>query len=162
MISPNRYANVSFYAPATNTWLTHLRSLSYPNSLVVGILSSFPDPGGYYPIFSVNDLVIDFARPSQDVAFWWGRDGTYSSGTIAIYNESFQLVTSLPVSLPGSWVSFSLNPYHQRIKRVILRRSNVPDNRYGHIYLDNFQFTPITTQSPVGNLESVSIEQGAP
>jgi hypothetical protein len=58
-------------------------------------------------------------------------------------------------------VGFSLNPYHQRIKRVILRRPNVPDNRYGHIHLDNFQFTPILTQSPVGNLESVSIEQGA-
>jgi hypothetical protein len=94
MISPNRYANVSFYAAGTNTWLTHLRALSYPNSLIVGIVSQFPDPGGTYPIFSVNNLVIDFARPSQDVSFWWGRDGTYSSGTIEIYDENLQLVTT--------------------------------------------------------------------
>lgn len=35
-ISPNRYAGVSFYGPGyyTQTWLTHLRSWSYPNSLV--------------------------------------------------------------------------------------------------------------------------------
>ena len=128
-ISPNRYAGVTFSASGSQTWLTRLCSLSYPNSLIVGYSGGFD-----YNIYYVASLVIDFSQASKNVAFWWGPDGTYSSGTIEIYNESYQLVNSLPVSLFGSWVSFALNLYSQRIKRIILRRPAISNNLYGHIY----------------------------
>ncbi len=95
-------------------------------------------------IYSVNNLVINFTQPSKDVSFYWGFDGAYNSGTIEIYNEADQLVNSIPVTLSGYWTNFSLNQFNQRIKKVILRRPNVSNNVYGHIPLDNFQFTPIS------------------
>ena len=89
-------------------------------------------------------MFVDFTQPAKDVAFSWGRDGYYSTGTIEIYNESFQLTNSVPFNFGGfPWYYFELNQYNQRIKRIILRRPAVSDNRYGHIYLDNFQFTPV-------------------
>lgn len=155
-ISPNRYAGVSSSASSGDTWLTRFRSLSYPNSLIVGYVGTFD-----YNIYSVGQLVIDFARPSSDVSFWWGVDGD-PSGTIEIYNENLQLVNSIPVGFFGnSWHSYSLNQYHQKIKRVILRRPSVPNNLYGHIFLENFQFTPSTTQGPIGYLDGVSADPGA-
>ena len=144
-IRSDRYAGVLFYGPGTQTWLSHLNPLSYPNSLIVGPLAQFPDPYGNYTIYSTGSLFVDFTQPAMDVAFSWGRDGYYSTGTIEIYNESLQLTHSLPINFGGfSWVNFSLNQYNQRIKRVILRRPAISDTRYGHIYLDNFQFTPVS------------------
>lgn len=42
-----------------------------------------------------------------------------------------------------------------------MRRPSVYNNIRGHIYLENFQFTPITTQSPIGTLENVSTTDAA-
>lgn len=137
-IAPNRYAGVTFYAVGTQTWLTRFNSFSWPNSLIVGYTSVFD-----YNIYSVNNLVIDFTVASRDVSFWWGADGTYSTGAIEIYNDNLQLVTTIPVNLPSYWHNFSLSQYSQSIKRVILYRPYVANSLYGHIYLENFQFTPI-------------------
>lgn len=161
-ISPNRYADVSIYSPysGNNTYLTTYFRWSWPNSLIVGY-SVWNTQMGYYDIYSSDRMVIDFANPSKDVGFIWGQaHGTYSSGWVDIYTDNYALVTTLPVGL-GSWTSFSLNQFSQRIKRVVLRRPNVANGLYGHIYLENLQFTPITTRSPVGTLESVSIQDGA-
>lgn len=153
VISPNRYAGVAFYSPNAQTWLTHFRRYSYPNSLIVGNMYA-----GSYDIHSVSSLHIDFAQAAQDVSFIWGTDGGYNSGQVYIYNESNQLVTTVPVNFSGyQWISLSLNQYHQRIKKIILVRPSVTNTIFGHIHLDNFQFTPVSTSSPVGYLDGVSI-----
>lgn len=163
LISPNRYPGVSFYSSGAQTWLTHLRSLSPPNSLTVGISATFPDPGtDIYPIYSVNSLVVDFAQASKNVSFWWGVDGSYNSGTISVYTDNYQLVTTVPVSFGGgSWYFWSLNQYSQRIRRIVFTRPAVSNSRQGHIYLDNFAFEPIPSYQPIGYLDTVSIQQGA-
>lgn len=106
--------------------------------------------------------MIDFAQPAKDVFFLWGTDRTYLNGTIEIYDENLQLVNTVAFTIPAYWIYFQGNNYHQRIKRLVLRR---PNGSYaggtGHIWLDNVQFTPITTVSPVGNLEDVSIQDAA-
>ncbi len=93
----------------------------------------------------------------------WGRDSGYGSAAIHIYDNAYQLVASVPVNFGGAtWTSVSLNQYYAgRIKRIILVRPTVFNELYGHIFVDNFQFTPITTVSPIGNLDSVSIQNAA-
>lgn len=154
IIQPNRYAGVSFYStPLTATWLSRYQSYSYPNSLIVGTNSGYP----YYEIYSADNINIDFAQPAKDVAFIWGRNGFYNPGQIQIYDNNNQLVATVPVNFGGyTWVSLSLNQYSQRIKKLVLRRPPVPDGRYGHIHLDNFQFQPNPFVAPVGSLSSVS------
>lgn len=157
-ISPNRYANVSFSSPysGSTTWLTRYISYSSPNSLVTGYKI-----GNTFEIYAYDTLNIDFAYPSKDVTFLWGTQGYYNVGQFEVYNDNNQLVANGQVGFNGgTWISISLNQYSQRVKRVVLRRPLVSDNRYGHIVLDNFQFTPITTQSPIGYFDGVSIQQG--
>lgn len=152
-IAPNRYAGVSFYSPYSgdNTWLTHFISYSNPNALTVGYYS--PSTG---IIYSNDALIIDFDRPAKDVSFLWGQQSAYNVGQIQVYNESNQLAATVPVYFNGyTWASVSLNPYSQRIKRLVLTRPVGAYSQYGHILLDNFQFSPITTQSPTGHLDGV-------
>lgn len=151
-IQPNRYAGVSFYAQNTQTWLTWYFRYSPRNSLLVGYL-----PYPYTTVVSVDNLIIEFVEPAKDVAFFWGQQGYYSSGTIQIIDINNQLVATVPVSFGFySWVNISLNQFSQRIKKLILRRPPVSDARYGHIFIDNFQFQPNPFVSPVGALTNVS------
>jgi hypothetical protein len=160
-ISPYRYAGVRFYSPGTETFLTYFQRYSYPNSLIVGIMDTYPNPQGFYNINSVNNLQIEFAQNAKDVSFLWGTSGYYNTGQVQIYNESNQLVATVPVNFGGyQWVSLSLSQYSQRIKGIVLIRPPVSNTYYGHISIDNFQFTPVTTASPVGYLDNVSIQQG--
>lgn len=91
----------------------------------------------------------------------WGRNSNqYSSGWIDIYTDNNVLVTTVSVNL-GTWTQFSLNQYSQRIKKIVLRRPNVSDAGLGHIFIDNFQFTPIpdvqsVTIDSVGTSSAVS------
>src|SRR5580765_7810151 len=154
-IAANRYPGVSFYDPYqyTSTWVTYAGSYSYPNSLIVGYICDTSTGN----ICSDYVLVVDFAVKSKDISFLWGRDSSYANGTIAVYEgNNYQLVATITVGLPGFWQSISLNQYSQQVRRLILRHPGQPPNVTGHIFIDNFQFTPVTTQSPVGTLESVS------
>lgn len=153
-ISRNRYAGVSFYSsPLTATWLNRFQSYSYPNSLVVGYSSGYP----YYYVYSVDNLTIEFAQPAKDIVFLWGRDNSYGSGQLLGYDNNNQLVANISVYFGyATWVNISLNQYSQRITKIVLRRPYVYDNRYGHIYLENFQFQPNPFIAPVGSLNSVS------
>lgn len=153
---------MSFYSPyANNTWLSWSFSYSLPNALIVGNTAPFPDPDGNNVIFSVDMMVIEFTQPSKDVAFLWGNThGYYNSGQVQIINDNNQVVANFPVTVTaGSWTSISLNQFSQRIKKVALTRPPVSDTRFGHIRIDNFQFTPVTTSSPVGYLDGVNIQQ---
>ncbi len=163
-ISPNRYANISFYSPfaGNNTYLTHVTSYSYPNSLIVGFTVYNPQTN-FYDIYSNDRTVVEFAHPSRDVSFLWGRmsNSNHSVGWIDIYDPDNQLTATVTVNLPSNWAIISLNPVSQNIKKLVLRRPTNANSLYGHILIDNFQFTPIPTQSPIGTLESVSIQNGA-
>lgn len=121
IISPNRYAGVSFYSPfiGNNTYLTWFRRVSPPNSLIVGY-SVYNPQTGYNDIYSVDRMYVDFAQPVRDVAFLWGTDGAYSTAAVEIYDENYQLVTNVPIGFTSSWASLSLNQFSQRIKRLIL------------------------------------------
>ena len=111
-IQPNRYAGVSFYAQNTQTWLTYSFRYSNPNSLIVGYTSPF-----YPDIFSVDNLTIEFVEPAKDVAFFWGQQGYYGSGTIQIIDINNQPVTTVPVTFGfNSWISSSLK--NRREKRT--------------------------------------------
>lgn len=160
VIAANRYPGVSFYDPYqyTDTYLTHANRYSYPNSLFVGYLCD----SSTGQICGHNVMVIDFAQNSKDVSFLWGRDFSYGNGTIEIFEgNDFHLVATVPIGLPGLWTSISLSPYSQAIRRIRLTHPGPFPNTGGFIYIDNFQFTPITTQSPIGYLDSVSTTQGA-
>lgn len=162
IISRNRYAGVSFYSPYSNynTYLTWYYRYSNPNSLVVGYEIYNPQTGGY-DVHSNDRTVIDFAQPAKDVAFLWGQSNNYyNAGWIDIYTDNYTFVTTVPVSI-GNWSGISLNQYSQRIKRLVLRRPSVTNTLFGHIHIDNFQFTPTTTSPPIGTLETVSIQEGA-
>lgn len=154
-IAPNRYAGVRFYSPYpfTSTWVTYSNRYSYPNSLIVGYICD--SSTGH--ICSDHVMVVDFVQDSKDVSFLWGRDFSYNSGSISIYQGSnYEYIAEVPVSLPSNWQGFSLSQFSQRIRRIILRHPGQAPNITGHIFLDNFQFTPVTTVSPIGWLDSVS------
>jgi hypothetical protein len=146
-ISSNRYAGVNFYAPYVATWLTWNRRYSQPNSLIVGYVNY-----NGTAILSVDSLVIDFAQPAKDVAFLWGTDHYYNSGVVEIYENTNQLTASFTVNIGfGNWVNIQLNQFSQRIRRIVLRRPSASyPAGFGHIFLDNFQFTPNPSSSPVG------------
>jgi hypothetical protein len=65
----------------------------------------------------------------------------------------------VPVNVGSFWTSISLNQFSQRIKKLVLVRPPVSDTARGHIYIDNFQFTPVTTVSPEGFLDGVNLQQ---
>lgn len=157
-ISPNRYSGVSFYSLFASTWLTWNRRHSVPNSLIVGRLVPYPDPQGNSPIISSESMVIEFSQPSKDVAFLWGTDSYYSGGFIEIYENNNHLVSSFPVTIGfANWLPVTLNGVSERIRKVVLRRpqASFPAG-FGHIFVDNLQFTPNPSTSPVGALETVS------
>lgn len=153
-IDPNRYGNVSFYSPFYNTptYVTPGGYYSYPNSLIVGyVCNSYTGE-----ICSLHTLAIDFAQNSKDISFFWGRDFSYYNGTIEIYaGNDYQLVANIFVNLPGGWTGIDLSQYGQNIRRIILRHPGSAPNTTGHIFIDNFQFTPVIPQPPIGNLETV-------
>lgn len=155
-----RYPGVSFYDPYafTTTFVTRSNSYTYPNSLIVGYVCNSSSG----EICSDHVMYIDFTQKSKDVSFLWGRDFSYGSGTIYVYQgDNYELVAAVPVGLAAQWTSISLSAYSQTIKRVILTHPGTPPNVTGHIFIDNFQFTPVTTQSPAGTLESVSTTDAA-
>jgi hypothetical protein len=159
-IPSNRYANVSFYPSYyyDEIFLTNYYSYSYPNSLIVG--SRYWHNASSYSVTPSDQLIIDFTHPTKDVVFLWGRDGYYT-GQIGIYTDNNQFVTAVSVSLNNNWTSISLNQYSQRIKRLVLNRPYLGHSYYGFIHIDNFQFAPVTTRSPIGFLDGVQIGQAA-
>ena len=85
----------------------------------------------------------------------WGQDTAYN-GQIRVYDGNNQLVATVPVYFNGyRWAQVSLNQYSQNIKKLVLTRPLWVSNQYGHISIDNFQFTPIPQQSPIGSLDTV-------